>query len=85
VAFIAALASTVLEVNQIPPWIRYTRGQQEVREDQGLAEPAVVRLHHGCARTPSSPSWPEISFTFICMHGDPSDAGAGFLFVTITV
>ena len=75
VAYIGARVSTTMETNQAPPWLRYTEDQEDAREDWGPVEPGAVEPHHGCARTPSSSSQFEISSRFICMHGDPSDAG----------
>ena len=77
VGYIGARASTTMEINQAPPLLRYTEDQEDAREDWGPAEPGVVQPHHGCACTPISSPWFEISSRFICMHGDPSDASVG--------
>jgi hypothetical protein len=52
VAFIAAHASTEKEVNQTPPWTRYTKDHQEVREDWALEEAQVVPAPPGAPPGP---------------------------------
>jgi len=60
VAYIGARASTTMETNQAPPWLRYTEDRENAQEDWELAEPGVVRPHHGCARTLGAP--PSLGF-----------------------
>ena len=45
VAYIGARASTTMETNHAPSWLRYTEDQEDAREDWGPAKPGC------CGRT----------------------------------
>jgi hypothetical protein len=84
VAYIGAQASTTIEMNQAPPWLRYTKDQEDACKDWGPAELGVVQPHHGCTHAPRCSSWPEISSRCTCMHRDSKDASVRLRFNSIT-